>query len=242
LNDNPAPNTAMPTFANVRAIFFDAVGTLIHPEPPAALVYAEVGRSHGSRLTVAEVTQRFAAAFAREEALDVAHDLQTSEERELRRWQRIVGEVLDDVSDPAGCFAELYRHFSLPTAWRCEPDVAALLEELHAHGYRLGIASNYDHRLHAVADGLPALRPLRERVISSEVGWRKPAAEFFAALLARTGLPAERILLVGDDFVNDYEGARACGISAVLLDARGRHADIPERITRLGEVLDLLQR
>ena len=236
---NPRP---APDFANVRAIFFDAVGTLIHPEPPAALVYAEVGRRHGSRLTAAEVARRFAAAFAREETLDVAHGLQTSEERELRRWQRIVGAVLDDVADCAECFAELYRHFSLPSAWRCEPDVGALLDELNARGYRLGVASNYDHRLHSVLDGLPGLRPLRERIVSSEVGWRKPAAGFFAKLLAYTGLPAEQLLVVGDDLVNDYEGARACGMPAVLLDAHGRHADIPERITRLGEVLDLLQR
>jgi putative hydrolase of the HAD superfamily len=230
----------MVVFPNVRVVFFDAVGTLIHPEPPAAVVYAEAGRRHGSRLTVAEVTQRFRAAFAREEALDLAGGLQTSEERELRRWRRIVAEVLDDVADPAACFAELYRHFSLPGAWRCEAEVAGVLERLAARGYGLGVASNYDHRLRAVMAGLAALRPLRELVISSEVGWRKPAPQFFTALTSQAGLPTDRILIVGDDRVNDYEGARACGMPAVLLDPRGRHLDVPERITRLGELADLL--
>ncbi len=223
---------------NIRAIFFDAVGTLIHPEPPAGLVYAEVGRRYGSRLTPAEVVRRFAAAFARQEALDLANVLRTSEERELRRWQQIVAEVLDDVSDPAACFADLYRHFGLPEAWRCEPEVAVVLETLQARGYRQGIASNYDHRLRPVVEGLAALRPLREVVISSEVGWRKPAPGFFAALMDRTGLAADGILLVGDDLVNDYEGARACGMPTILLDPRGKHLDVVGRIASLSELCD----
>jgi putative hydrolase of the HAD superfamily len=227
-------------FPNVRAIFFDAVGTLIHPEPPAALVYAEAGRRHGSRLTAAEVAQRFAAACAREEALDLAQGQQTSEKRELQRWQRIVAEVLDDVANPAACFAELYRHFSQSAAWRCEPEVGGVLEELAARGHKLGIASNYDHRLRPVVKGLAALQPLRELVVSSAVGWRKPAPQFFTAITSYAGLPIDRILFVGDDRVNDYEAARACGMPAVLFDPLGKYPDVPERIARLGEILDVI--
>src|SRR5689334_3886912 len=102
----------------VRAVFFDAVGTLIHPEPPAPVVYAEVGRSFGSRLTPAEIAARFRTAFAREDALDLAAGLRTNEERERRRWRHIVGAVLDDVSDAGGCFEELFAHFGRPAAWR----------------------------------------------------------------------------------------------------------------------------
>jgi putative hydrolase of the HAD superfamily len=230
----------MPAFPNVRAVYFDAVGTLIHPDPPAAAAYADVGRRHGSRLAPPEITRRFAAAFAREEALDLAGALRTDEARELRRWQGIVGEVLDDVADPDACFAELYRHFSLPRAWRCEPDVGPVLRALAGRGYRLGVASNYDRRLYPVVEGLPELQPLQDVVISSEVGWRKPAPQFFAALSEQAGLAPEAILLVGDDRVNDHEGATACGLASVLLDPRGRELDVAERITGLGELPDLL--
>ena len=34
----------------IRAIFFDAVGTLLFPEPSAAAVYAQLAHAQGSRL------------------------------------------------------------------------------------------------------------------------------------------------------------------------------------------------
>jgi putative hydrolase of the HAD superfamily len=205
----------------VRAIFFDAVGTLIHPDPPAGAVYAAVARSLGGRLTEAEIAARFRAAYAREEAFDLANGLRTSEERERHRWRHIVAEVLPDVCDGERCFAELFAHFARPDAWRCEPQAAAVLAELERRGYVLGMASNYDSRLRSVAAGLPHLRPLRHLVISSDVGWRKPAPEFFTALCERTGLEPSAVLFVGDDRANDYDGATAAGHPAVLVGPGG---------------------
>jgi putative hydrolase of the HAD superfamily len=206
---------------DVHALFFDAVGTLIHPEPSAAAVYAAVARSLGSRLTAVQIAARFRIAFAREEAFDLANGLRTSEEREQRRWRHVVAEVLPDVCDGERCFEELFAHFARPDAWRLDPGAAAVLAELERRGYVLGLASNYDGRLRAVVAGLPALRPLQHLVISSEVGWRKPAPEFFAALCKHTGLGPGEVLFVGDDRVNDYDGATAAGLRAVLVGADG---------------------
>src|SRR5262245_26789198 len=100
-----------------RAVFFDAVGTLIHPDPAATLVYEEVGRRYGSSLDRAVIARRFADAFQRQEEIDRANAWRTSEEREHRRWRDIFGEVLDDVPDPEACFTELYTHFARPQAW-----------------------------------------------------------------------------------------------------------------------------
>jgi putative hydrolase of the HAD superfamily len=224
---------------DVRAVFFDAVGTLIHPDPPAPAVYAAVGRRFGSRLDDDAIAARFRAAFQAEEVFDYQNGLRTSEAREVERWRRIVATVLDDVTDAETCFQELFAHFSRPDAWRCDPDAAATLAELAARGYRLGLASNYDERLRSVHAGLPALGPAQHLVISSEVGWRKPAAGFFAALCRVAGLAPGQIALVGDDRDNDYDGARAAGLRAVLFDPRGREAT-PDtaRVARLRELVD----
>lgn len=204
--------------SEVRAIFFDAVGTLLHPDPPAPLVYAAVGQRHGSRLTSSIIMDRFRVAFQRQEAYDLRQGLRTSEAREVERWRQIVAEVHDDVTDPDACFRDLFRHFSLPEAWRLEAEAASVLTRLAERGYQLGLASNFDARLRSVVAGWPDLRPIRHLVISSEVGWRKPAPGFFAALCARVDLTPGEVLLVGDDCQNDYEGARQAGLHALLLD------------------------
>jgi putative hydrolase of the HAD superfamily len=201
----------------VRAVLFDAVGTLLHPDPPAPLVYATIGHRYGSRLEPAAIASRFAASFHEQERLDHANDLRTSEEREVRRWRYIVGAVLDDVTDPEACFRELFEHFALPESWRCAPGTATTLEGLAARGLRLGLASNYDRRLYPVVAGLPALRRIEQIILSSEIGWRKPAPQFFQAACEVLGLPASEILFVGDDSANDYEGARRSGLRAALL-------------------------
>jgi putative hydrolase of the HAD superfamily len=223
--------------AEIRAVFFDAVGTLIFPHPSAPQVYAAVGQRHGSRLTVPVITERFRRAFQRQEQLDLGRDLRTSESREAERWRQIVGEVLDDVDDAEACFRELFVHFARADAWRCDPEAGPVLEQLAQCGYLLGLASNYDARLRSVAAGLPELRPVRYLVISAEVGWRKPAPEFFAALCERVGLGPRQILLVGDDWVNDYQGAQQTGLHAVLLDPAAESEAGGARIGRLRELL-----
>jgi putative hydrolase of the HAD superfamily len=219
----------------VRVVVFDAVGTLIHPDPPAAAVYSDAGRLFGSRHDAAKIAARFSKAFRHQEEIDLAAGLRTDEAREVARWQGIVAEVLDDVSDPTGCFRYLYEHFALASAWRTEPDAAATFAALKARGYGLGIASNFDGRLRGVAEargfrGMPL-------VISAAVGWRKPAGEFFAAVCRACGAEPREILYVGDDAVNDYFGAKSAGLASVLLDPNGRAPLGVPRVARLGDVL-----
>jgi putative hydrolase of the HAD superfamily len=201
----------------VRAVFFDAVGTLLHPEPPAGAAYAALGRRFGSRLADDEVRRRFAAAFRRQEDEDARHGHRTDEGREERRWRAIVAEVLDDVADAEGCFRALHDHFARPEAWRCDAQAAAVVAALRRRGLLVGMASNFDGRLRRVVAGLPELADVRHLVVSSEVGWKKPAPAFFAALCRQAGAAPDEVLLVGDDEENDYRGARRAGLRAVLL-------------------------
>lgn len=225
--------------APVRAIFFDAVGTLLHPDPPAIEVYAAAAYRFGSRLTSAEIGPRFRAAFAQEEAADRAANLRTSEERELRRWQTIVAHVLDDVTDPEDCFTTLFTHFADPAHWRSTPGTAKTLTTLAHRGYRLGMASNFDRRLRDIVAGHKEFWPLQFLVISSEVGWRKPALGFFNAVIHSVSLAPEQILLVGDDPINDEQGARQAGLRSLLFTNEDVSAFQNDR---LGQLEDLLLR
>src|SRR6266404_1336468 len=103
----------------LRAVAFDAVGTLIHAEPTVARVYAEVGRRHGNERDGAIIEARFRAAFQRQEFIDRDRNWVTSEDREAQRWRDIIAEVFIG-GDVRVCFTNLYEHFAKPSAWRVQ--------------------------------------------------------------------------------------------------------------------------
>ncbi len=207
------------------AVLFDAVGTLIHPDPPAPVVYAAVGRRYGSRLEVEGITAHFRSAFRRQEAIDRLDGWRTDEAREYTRWREIVAETLVDVTDPEKCFRELHAYFARPDAWRVEAGAGPTLQTLAERGWHIGMASNFDARLRGVVAGLPELTPVRTILISSEVGFRKPADPFFDEIGHKAKMDLARIIYVGDDFANDYAGARAAGMKAILFDPEGKCRD-----------------
>lgn len=229
---------SLPRLLPYRCIAFDAVGTLIHPTPAAGEVYYQFARRHGSKLAADEITRRFKQAFLETEQGDTLLSeevrLVTSESREKERWRQIVATVIDDVANPAGCFVDLFAHFASPESWSCFEEVPAVLGQLQSAGYRLAIASNFDSRLNAVCDGMVPLRGIDLRVISSEVGCRKPGRAFFDALVSRAGCAADEVLLVGDDPANDVQGALRAGLAAVLINRRAKPGS-----GELGSLLEL---
>lgn len=232
----------------IRWIAFDAVDTLIKPTPSVAAIYHEIGVRHGSRLPLEQVAARFRRAFSEAavegmpacgcpQAVEAWH---TCENRERRRWQTIVDSVLGDVVSRDKCFEELFAHFGRPSSWSCFPDVEPALTALRTAGFRLAVSSNFDARLNAVMDGLPALRPIELRVISSQVGHRKPSRRFFQTLLARTGCQPAELLFVGDNPETDVAAAAATGIPGLRID---RAAPTKENrlLHSLNELVELLR-
>ena len=229
-----------------RSIAFDAVGTLIHAEPSVTAAYAQIGQQFGSRLTADELRPRLGQLMQRPRPSDSPYDGReegvTNECAEREFWQSVVRQALPDVSDSDRCFQELFEHFARPTSWRCFEDVAPTLMELRRRGYQILIASNFDARLHSVCDGLPELRDIPGRVISSLVGYRKPHPFFFVRLVESAGCSPREILLVGDDFENDVQAARNALLSAVHLrrDVSAENLQRPHEVSRLTELLELL--
>lgn len=204
----------------IRCVAFDAVGTLIYPEPSVSKVYWNTGQRFGSQQTLDQVRTRFQQVF-QDMAAGVRGDYSTSEIEEKERWRQIVGQVLFDVQDQEACFAALHAHFGQPAAWRTFPDVAETLRELDSRGVEVLVASNFDERLHPLCDELPDLRPLRKRVVSASIGWHKPSVNFYTRLVEIAGCAAEQILMVGDDLENDVVAARDSGLQAVWINRDG---------------------
>lgn len=213
-----------PDLSQVRCVVFDAVGTLIEPAPRVADAYQQIGARHGADLERDEVHRRFHAAFARQEEQDRSGGTwETSDDRERTRWTRIVDEVFHELADTTALLEDLWQHFAHPSNWRVLPDAAEAVTQLHGRGLLTAVASNFDSRLFALRDGLAGELPCRRWFASSALGYRKPAAQFFAAIQTSLDLPAEQLLLVGDDPQNDLAGARSAGWQALLVDRSAPH-------------------
>lgn len=213
--------------AGVKAAVFDVVGTLVEPSPSVAEAYAVAAARQGLSISVDALTPRFAEAWKRQEAIDASADpaYQTSRHREWQRWRQIVHDVFAGQTDAEGAdaiFDDLWEHFALPSAWAPTRQGPAMVDAALDAGLEVVLASNFDERLFEVASVVEPLSRASRVFPSSELGWRKPAVEFYRAVEMRLGLEPAELVMFGDNPALDVAAARAAGWHAVLLaDAAG---------------------
>lgn len=200
----------------MKVVVFDVVGTLVEPWPRVSRAYAEAGRRHGVELVEDVIAARFAAAWRRQEEIDAAATpaFATSRGREIERWRGIVEDVFERLPESGAIFADLWEHFARPEAWRTLPEGMHLVEDVKRAGGEVALASNFDERLFRIAGVVEPLTLADHVFASSELGWRKPAPEFFRAVEQRLGRRPEELVLVGDDPVLDIAAARNAGWEA----------------------------
>lgn len=210
--------------SNIQAVVFDAVGTLMYPSPGVSVAYRNFIQKHcGFEADPHAVAHAVSTAMT---ARSTEDHLTTSEQQEYDFWRQVVRNVCEcsehTVSEEqiSTCFDDLFAHFAEPDSWKLFPEVQETLGFLRGLQLPVAIASNFDRRLHQVCDGLPDLSPCRVRVVSSEIGFRKPSAEFYQAVCQQLNLPAENILMVGDDLTNDIVGATSCGMPSAWINRR----------------------
>ena len=205
----------------MKVVVFDVVGTLVEPLPRVSRAYAEAGRRQGVELVEDVIAKRFAAAWRRQEAIDAAATpaFATNRQREIERWRGIVEDVFEQVPASGAIFADLWEHFARPEAWRPLPEGVQLVEDLKRAGGEVALASNFDERLFAIARVVEPLTFADHIFASSELGWRKPAPEFFREVEQRLGRRPEELVLVGDDPLLDVAAARKAGWEARAIAA-----------------------
>src|SRR5262245_62947734 len=96
---NDAPMSEEPMWDRIAGIVFDAVGTLIKPDPSVAMAYTAAARRQGVDLEAEEVRARFHAHFQSDAVHGEQGVLSTDEETERRRWRQIVFGVLPEIPE-----------------------------------------------------------------------------------------------------------------------------------------------
>ena len=120
----------------IRAIFFDAAGTLFYLTKTVGDHYAYVGREVGLELDAQKLESAFHSAWKqmpRRPAIDGPR-----ENDDKGWWRELVGLVLDQVApslselDRDNFFEIAYEHFAEPGVWELYPEVLGVLEKLAA--------------------------------------------------------------------------------------------------------------
>jgi|SRR5919108_2756681 putative hydrolase of the HAD superfamily len=213
----------------IDALTFDIGGTLIAPHPSVGHVYAEVAARHGvTNLSPERLNRQFAAAWRAR--TDFNH---TRED-----WAALVDDTFAGLVRPPpsqSFFPVIYERFADAAAWKIYDDVLPTLDALASKGIPMAVVSNWDERLRPLLEELRLESYFEAIVVSCEVAFPKPSPVIFQHATQKLGLPPGSILHIGDSWSEDYEGAKAAGLQALLLD-RSRHFAGDEHLRSLREL------
>ena len=123
-------------------------------------------------------------------------------------------------------------------------DAVNTLLELKRRGYRIGMLTNGVSRIQNCKVDMSGLRPMMDYVmVSGDEHLQKPDPEPFYRLAYRLGVHPSECVYVGDNPVNDIEGALSAGMKAVFRDFSypGIAVENPAvpHIRELADLLDL---
>jgi putative hydrolase of the HAD superfamily len=218
----------------LRAVLFDAAGTLIELVRPVGEVYSERARAHGVAISPARLDDAFRRILAQATPLVFAEaPADRIAELEAGWWRGVVRSTFLAADGAARFrdfdrfFADLYAHYSGPGAWRARPGAREALERLRALGAATGVVSNFDGRLPGILAGLGLAQHLGVVMLPGEARAAKPDPRIFALALARLGVAPEAAVFVGDDRERDLAGARAAGLAAIDVTGLATLADLP---------------
>lgn len=128
-----------------------------------------------------------------------------------------------------------------PRWWGIYDDVPHVLDSLRAQGATMGIVSEWEPSLASFCRRMGLSHAFRVFVSSAAEGIVKPSPRLFELAVKRLGASAEETLFVGDDYRLDIIGARAAGITPVLVDRNDRFLDTDcLKIRRMDELLDIV--
>jgi putative hydrolase of the HAD superfamily len=209
-----------------RAVFFDVGNTLLYPYPSVSHVVEELLRDagHGRDLDAIEQLMPLVDEYY-EDRYRADDSFWTSDEGANDVWIGMYTLLCRRLDIPDAEAADLaggvYAAFGEASRWRAYDDVAPAFGRLRDAGVKVGIISNWDTRLEHIFEGLGLLGLVDAVVSSAVVSLHKPDPRIFELACQRVGAQPAQCAHVGDHYYADVLGARAVGMTPVLIDRHG---------------------
>lgn len=222
--------------SGIKAIFFDAGGTLINLD--SSRIAALISDSLGIEASLDCFAQAQCRAMTRVAEM-VAAGLGTTENLKHQFYSMLLPEIgipEERLDSAVEMVLELARAEML---WRkTDEGTPFILDELKARGYSLAVVSNSDGRIET-AFRQAGLHSFFDFFIDSFlVGVEKPDPAIFGYALERARLASHQAAYVGDLYWNDMVSARAAGLLPILFDPFDLNPEVDcLRIRALDELL-----
>lgn len=237
---------------SIRAVFFDAGFTLLQPYPSTPEICQQVCKRLDLHLDLNALTERMTDAedyYFRQSRLN--RHTWGSEQAIAEFWidyyMNLLRPLIKERDEPRlyQLAAAISEEFDKHTSWQLYPDVLPTLEALRKSGrYSLGVISDWGIALGPILRRLHLTSYFDFLVVSAVTRHAKPSPMLYELALQRANVIADYTLHIGDSYIHDVLGARAVGITPVLLDRLGR---LQEKnvdcllVHSLLELLDLLE-
>ena len=201
------------------AICFDATGTLIELAEPVGDVYHRIALEHGVDLPAWRLEDAFRRILGRAPPRGVEGDtINARRQNEVDWWFERIRQTFqatdstarfDDFPTFAAALFEVYRS---PDAWRPRAGIPEALTALRARFCPIAVASNFDHRLLEILEGIDLLDFIEHIEIPSIYGSSKPDRTVFERVAAKLKRPIGELVYVGDDAPEVLEAIAALGL------------------------------
>jgi putative hydrolase of the HAD superfamily len=223
----------------IDTICLDAGGTLVWPN------WQRVSDELGAHGIDADAASLAAADPRVRRSLDERHLIASSSDQS-RAWnffEAVLTTAGVELSPGARrALAGLEEYQRTTNIWERVPEfVAPTLAELRRRGYKLVVVSNANGTVRRAFQRIGLFDLVDVIVDSAEEGFEKPDRRLFDVALGLAGAQHSRALHVGDIYHIDVAGARAAGLTPVLVDEANLYADADCcRISSIAELPGLL--
>jgi putative hydrolase of the HAD superfamily len=232
----------------LRAVFFDAGGTLIYPRVGEL---AEEVTALGFPASVEDfrVAERMGKKKLEEWLWPKIENSDIPPQADSMYWLEYVRALLERLQVPVHLHGvvthRIVERFRDLRFWsEVFPDTEPLLQVLRAQRYYLGVISNSIGTIEEQLGRVGLVSYFRTVLDSALVGVEKPNPGIFQIALDRAGVSAQEALFVGDLYSTDIGGARLAGIRGVLMDRFDAYDDTVAcpRITSFDALPQVLER
>ena len=226
----------------IKAVFFDLYNTLAYFWPPLDEIQQASCQELGLNVPKTAIRKGYVLAdeYFNEANAEKSLALRTPEERSefFTTYERLIlqGAGLDVTPKLAGQIWDLA--ILVQKELVLFEDVIPALRLLKGKGLVLGVLSNLRRDMEDLTKKLGVETYLDFCITSAEAGEEKPSPSIFLAALDRAGVNSSEAIHVGDQYKADVQGAKAVGITPVLVDREGWHQNVND-CSRVSSLLEL---